>query len=388
MAPGIVTRVWCDDEGGQTAAEYLGLWAIAAFVVLGLALGGGGDRVGATVRATVCGLVGECPESEPAGSQTGDDRLEIGRRWILDHIAGLEAEREALLGGARPGQIAGPLAWRPTIGGLSRALDQTLDFPDVPLSRRAALADLDRRIARYRRWVSEARRLLAFDPEGLVVEVLGDVPLDEAGHVVVLVPGVWNDLGNYEESLRRHASNLHAAATDLAGPNVATVVWLGYDPPDAALTWGSATGSAADSAGDDLAGLVAWLDTIGGREQHQTLIGHSYGSLVVAEALEEGAAVDDAVLIGSPGVRRDAVADLDTDAAVWAARTDRDGIRFVPNMRVGPLGHGRDPTDPAFGARPFATGGATGHSGYFTPETAALSNLAAIVTGRDHEVVR
>jgi hypothetical protein len=386
------------DQRGQTAAEYLGLLVVVALVLAGIGgLGIGHGSAADTARGVLCRLGGGCEDEADAGSAGEASAPER----VLEHIAALEAERAGLLGrepwlaGNLPGpaddvrrvvdRLAAHFDVEPPVTGPFVVVDQLIGWPEVRLSRRGEVAELAERIVRFRRWAAEDRQLLTFDPsgDGRVVEVIGDVPLSEADHVVVLVPGVFHELEKYDWLLRARAREVHDVAVSLAGDEtVATVAWLGYDPPDAVLTWASATGGSAAAGGAELARFVAALDAVAGPGQHQTVIGHSYGSLVAADALAAGADVDEAVLIGSPGVRRDTVADLGTDAVVWVGKTARDEIDLVPNVRLGPLGHGRDPTDPRFGARRFDTGGAVGHGGYFS-DLRALSRIVQIAL--DHE---
>jgi hypothetical protein len=87
--------------------------------------------------------------------------------------------------------------------------------------------------------------------------------------------------------------------------------------------------------------------------------------------------VADVVFLGSPGVRVDSV---EPGARVWAARGGRDWTRWVPAVRLGDLGHGADPVDPAFGARVFDAGD-IGHDEYFREGTPSLRALTRIAVG-------
>ncbi len=109
---------------------------------------------------------------------------------------------------------------------------------------------------------------------------------------------------------------------------------------------------------------------------------HSYGSVVCGLAAPRLAAAD-LVVLGSPGMRADSVADLHTDARVWAAKDDSDWIGKVPNVELFGLGHGEDPTSPGFGARRVPAEQAKGHTGYFTPGTDSLRAFARIAGGAD-----
>ncbi len=97
--------------------------------------------------------------------------------------------------------------------------------------------------------------------------------------------------------------------------------------------------------------------------------------------LDDGALAD-LVVFGSPGIRRDNVAELHTSARVWAARDASDWIGDIPNVELLGLGHGADPTDPAFGASRVPAEQAVGHTGYLAPGTDSLRNFSAIVLGR------
>lgn len=90
----------------------------------------------------------------------------------------------------------------------------------------------------------------------------------------------------------------------------------------------------------------------------------------------------DAVLLASPGART--AADLGP-AQVWAAASPQDPIRHVPHLRVGDLGHGTDPTDPAFGAHLLESSEVTRHDGYLLPGSPTLHAVADVAAGRTQE---
>jgi len=161
-----------------------------------------------------------------------------------------------------------------------------------------------------------------------------------------------------------------------AGEDLAVVVWVGYPTPEG-LSLDAATGRLARAGA---AALVRFVDDLP-RRGGLTVIGHSYGAVVVALAARDLPA-DDLVLLGSPGARAGSVAELRTSARVWAGRTARDWISRVPALRIGDLGHGTDPTSPAFGARSLPMGGTQGHDGYFAPGSAALAGITDVALGR------
>ena len=242
--------------------------------------------------------------------------------------------------------------------------------PPVGLDPRCA-ADLADRVA--------PAVVLGCDPagRGLAVVALGDPAT--AGSVAVLVPGADIDLARIADAThpaRRPLGWATALARAAGDDDLAVVVWVGYVTPEG-VSLDAATGRLARAGA---AALVRFVDDLptGGR---LTVIGHSYGAVVVALAARSLPA-DDVVLLGSPGARAGSVAGLRTSARVWAARTDGDWIARVPALRIGDLGHGTDPTSPGFGARRLPVGGTEGHDGYFRPGSAALAGLVDVVLGR------
>lgn len=198
----------------------------------------------------------------------------------------------------------------------------------------------------------------AFTPR---IEVHGD--LARAAHVAVVVPGSDVDDQRFAATVGRMARDLYAS---VGRDDVAVVAWLGYRTPSG-LGVDAASGRLARAGA---AALGEYVRTLPG---HVHLMCHSYGSVVCALAQPS---VDDVVFLGSPGVRVDSV----SGARVWAARGGRDWTRWVPSVRLGDLGHGADPVDPAFGARVFDVGDSA-HDEYFREGTASLRALGRIAVG-------
>ncbi|MFJ9036002.1 alpha/beta hydrolase [Streptomyces sp. NPDC102406] len=223
------------------------------------------------------------------------------------------------------------------------------------------------------------RRILAFDPRGRgqVAEVQGDVRT--AAHVSVIVPGSDIDLSSFDRTNDVYgtpagmADSLYAAG----GGRTAVVAWVGYTTP-VGLGPDAATGRLAEAGAPRLARFVQGLTAVGTPEP--TVFCHSYGSVVCGLAASRLPA-SDLVVLGSPGLRADSVSDLHTRARVWAARNDSDWISRVPHVELLGLGHGTDPTDPAFGARRVPAERAQGHTGYFAPGTDSLRAFTDIATG-------
>lgn len=210
------------------------------------------------------------------------------------------------------------------------------------------------------------------------VVVLGD--LRSADRVAVLVPGMGIDrahLGRADQVLGM-ARSLDAEI-HLLRPraNVAVVAWADYPAPSG-VDLDVARGGPARTGAKRLA---AYLRAV--RAETTAPVGlfcHSYGS-VVCGLTPHARDVSDVVLYGSPGVRLRHAADFGEGVRVWAARSPNDWIRFVPHVRFGDLGHGRDPVAPAFGARVLPAGGVPSHGGYYAPGSQTLRGFAHIAAG-------
>ena len=255
--------------------------------------------------------------------------------------------------------------------------------------------------------------LLRIDPagEGQAVVALGDP--DRAANVLTQVPGMTADLASYGAELAR-AERIADRAAELA-PEAATstVMWLGYDAPDFVHEAASRDQAAAGATGlrRFQEGLRA---THLGPPAHHSVLGHSYGSLVVGTAAARpGLGTDEVIFVGSPGVGVDSAAELhvppgqvwsstsESDVIQWAAVSPRSLAEDLALSRAVPGGallafarpeddlyFGTNPSDPAFGARGFASEPDAGHLGYFEPGSAALDALAAIAAGRGDVIPR
>ncbi|QLI99698.1 hypothetical protein HZZ00_01020 [Streptomyces sp. NEAU-sy36] len=286
---------------------------------------------------------------------------------------------------ARPRVPAPAPAALPRLTPATLAAAYAANRTDAGRAARMAAAHGDsRRAAADRALAAADRRLLAFDGRGagLATEVFGD--LAHAGHIAVLVPGSDTSLDTYAR-FHRAAAALHAAT----GPRTAVVAWLGYTTPGTVSTTVTTT-TRADEAAPQLRSLVRQLRSLAPARAHLSLICHSYGSVVCGRAAR-GLDADDIVLVGSPGTGADDVSALGTTARVWAARGTGDWVAHVPHVRadllLATVGFGTDPVSRGFGARVFDAGTA-GHSGYFTPGSASLANLARITRGATSEVTR
>ncbi|GAB1689351.1 alpha/beta hydrolase [Krasilnikovia sp. M28-CT-15] len=243
--------------------------------------------------------------------------------------------------------------------------------------------------------------------EGRVVMALGDP--DRADHVLTHVPGMTAGLASYDGELR-HAERVAAQAGRLA-PAAATsaVLWLDYDAPD--FVDEAAGAGRAEAGAVRLRRFQDGLDAAHeGHRAHRTVLGHSYGSLVVGRAAAEpGLAADDVIFVGSPGVGVDSAGALSMPTGhVWSSTSRSDIIQYaalaprglaadlavaatVPGLGAAlafgrpedDLWFGRNPSDPAFGARLFESQPDAGHLGYWDRGRPALDAITNITLGRD-----
>ncbi|BEL09949.1 hypothetical protein Q0Z83_081400 [Actinoplanes sichuanensis] len=227
---------------------------------------------------------------------------------------------------------------------------------------------------------------LGLDGEGRAVVALGDP--DRSAHVLTHVPGMTSDLKSLGGELTR-AERVAVRAGEL-GPaeSASAVLWLDYDAPDFVHE------AASDRpARDGAAELIRFQEALRATHEsgpaHQTVLGHSYGSLVVgAAAAAGGLSADTVVFVGSPGIGVDSASELRFPAdRVWSTTSFTDPIQFaVAPKDLLPDGQrhlwfGRDPSEPGFGARVFPSQFDAGHLGYWDRGGPALDALARLTLG-------
>lgn len=219
--------------------------------------------------------------------------------------------------------------------------------------------------------------------DGKAIVAVGDP--DRARDTAVLVPGMGVGIEDIRNEVDR-ARDLWAAARGVGGRDTSTITWIGYDTPDS-ITHALNPDHAKDAApqlGKFVGGLRATHDRATG--DHVTVIGHSYGSLVVGEAARNpgGLRADDIVAVGSPGMHAHDAAQLGVGREhVWVAQAEGDPVPGLGGLTYSTPVIGVTPTDREFGANRFTTDGARGHSAYWSREHPdSLDNQAAIVTGR------
>ncbi|MFC8620327.1 alpha/beta hydrolase [Micromonospora purpureochromogenes] len=332
------------------------------------------------------------------------------RRWLVRHEPGrvgrldgvpvaardqanrllLDDRREALLAARRE------LQSRPAPGPAERAGLRRLD---------AGLAGVDGLAGRLATAEPPRSYLLGLDPtgDGRAIVALGNP--DRADRVLTYVPGMTADLADAPAELGRVGRVLSRCAGLAPGRETAAVLWLDYDAPD--FLPEAARSRQAGDAGPALHRFQEGLrETHEGPPARQTVLGHSYGSLVVgAAARDHGLDADALVFVGSPGVGVDRAEALRLPPErVWASTAPDDVIRLVEPagqltgravLAASPLAtavsllrpddhelwFGRDPSDPGFGGHTFPSG-RYGHTGYWEAGNPALDGMARIVLGR------
>ncbi len=209
-----------------------------------------------------------------------------------------------------------------------------------------------------------------------VAVAFGD--LDSADAVALVIPGVGtspaDDLGAVSADARDLGAAVGRADPVLA---VATVAWLGYRTPHtprSTLTRraGARGGAALDTALD---GLAAARGSAGSPAPRTTLIGHSYGTVVLDEAADRPGrlAADAIVLLGSPGMEDDA-ASLEVPE-VYDAASPADPISWSGWF-------GTETWASRFGSTGLPVEPGTGHSDYFDRDRPTLDAMGEVVAGR------
>ena len=151
-----------------------------------------------------------------------------------------------------------------------------------------------------------------------------------AGFLSYLVPGLGTRVVADLDALVGSAWAIYSTARRLssgARGGVAVVAWLDYPAPGLAQVPFDAD---AAVGGRRLASEVEGLRVSRGAEQpHVTVVGHSYGSLVAARAAGvQPGAVDELVVLGSPGVGADRAADVPVpDGHLWVGAASRTGFQ-------------------------------------------------------------
>lgn len=200
------------------------------------------------------------------------------------------------------------------------------------------------------------RQVLSYDDQwpGRLVEVRGQLGVCTR-HLVIVVPGTGTTVTGFHMP-SQFAADLVAA--DAEG-RIAAVTWMGCEFPRALgnqATLARYARAGAQPLCDTVDGLLRWL-LAQGQAVDVTVIGHSYGGVIVGAAERRGLAVDKVIHLASagagPGVRT--VADyaatdtLGRPRAVrrWVMTAPGDPIRWARRLlpRLPPIDLGVDPAE-------------------------------------------
>lgn len=280
--------------------------------------------------------------------------------------------------------------------------DERDDAVDAADEKVRALRAIDDRLNATGR---DRAYLLGIDTGGTGRAIVAVGNPDTADNVVTYVPGTGARLGGAVGDVVRADEIVQSARAADPRESTAAVAWVGYEAPQAIVGWPPGAADAtnpryAEAAGGRLDRFQDGLRaTHEGAPSHNTVLGHSYGSTVVGHAAREhGLAADDLVFVGSPGVGTDTVVGLGHDPdRVWSSHIGNDPIQYgyhPGDLLLGgtDLIHGRNPSDPEFGAETFgAQEGSVGfdaHSEYWVPQSESWRNLGRIAVGDYDQVTR
>ncbi|WP_436523923.1 alpha/beta hydrolase [Actinoplanes sp. HUAS TT8] len=343
--------------------------------------------IAATADVSAAARLGESAvvPSAPAGTSRPDCTASPAQ--VRSWWAGLSPAERMWLLGREPASVAAldgvPAADRDLANRLLLA-----DRRDHLVRHGGAPDGIDRLAARLEDDAGPRAYLLDLDVahDGRAVIALGDP--DRAANVLTHVPGMTADLAGFDHELIRAGRVADRAGELDPGQATSSVLWLDYDAPDFLQEAWSAR--QAEDAAPGLRRFQQGLRaTHEGAVARQTVLGHSYGSLVVGKAATGGLDADRVVFVGSPGVGVDSVQQLGLSAdRVFASTSVSDPIQYLAVspvlMAPGPterLWFGHDPSDPEFGARVFGSQWNGGHLGYWEPGRPALDALARITLG-------
>lgn len=242
---------------------------------------------------------------------------------------------------------------------------------------------------------------------------------ETADHTSVNVPGFGSRLDNFS-GVAGDALNVFENASAQGNGSVASIAWLGYNAPDPQFSDPLQIADMTNVGNELAAGAGArefsrFIDGLRATDQggpsHLTAIGHSYGSTLVAKASGDGLAVDDTLLVGSPGAGAGNDHASDLSGRVWVGASDDDYVSHLGNPTVAGLGD--DPVGEDFGGRRFRVdtqedfsltkdglaGGTENHTSYFddrqdlrnegrdaSEDSASLQNIGHVVSGTTDEV--
>lgn len=248
------------------------------------------------------------------------------------------------------------------------------------------------------------RFLLGFESDGRSITSIGNPDL--ASRTGVLVPGTGTNAtklvpaGNHPGYMEVAHRFQWSAERNLEEGRAAVVDWQNYRAPQWVIP-GAAMDRFAEAGASQLRDFLERLDhTSQIFDAQRTVIGHSYGAVVVGEAAQgDGLNAHSLVTLGGAGMHARTVEDLilqgiplePGSAPVWALIHPNDPIRLLEVSDRTPVGHGRMTHEPDFGAHPEWIAERTGpwitntrigaHSAYWEPGSYSLEVIGEIIAG-------
>jgi pimeloyl-ACP methyl ester carboxylesterase len=244
-----------------------------------------------------------------------------------------------------------------------------------------------------------------FGGEGAAALAMGNP--DTAVNTAVLVKGLGS--GVFEGTLANpDGIRLYDETARAAGDTPTSVVlWIGYDAPNDVTDLGLYEPDMARTGGQLLAKEVnAFGVTHEPGPTHVTVVGHSYGSTVVADAAAAfGMRSDDVVLVGSPGTdlaHSAAAFRLPPSGHLYVGAASADAVTWSPGQLDAPTvfgptlgGLGDDPCVDGYGSTRFKAEvpGYTidpiyDHSHYFDDGSESLFSIADVASGHGDALQR
>ncbi len=320
--------------------------------------------------------------TDPVAGLFGDlRRADVTRRGAI--FAALDGPTVAELVRRHPAWVGntGGVPWRVRTEANHRLVEAALE--QAGRAHRSELVPLFRQLLHA--------HVLVFDPGDHRVAVLHG-NLDTARNVGIFVPGMGSTFSGFldgTDGTDNKGRAIFDAAREREPGSSAVISWLGYHPPPGVegLDPGPVRAAIAADAEDGGDSLVDFVDSLGLRpRQRLVLLGHSYGTVVIGEALKRGLHCDDVLVAGSPGVGVSRAAQFDDRV------TGTISVLAAPGDPVAHLGaFGTEPDRPSFGAVRLATNApgaphVEAHANYFLAGSASLSNMAAVLLGRPRRV--
>jgi hypothetical protein len=259
----------------------------------------------------------------------------------------------------------------------------------------------------------------------LAAVAVGETRAEKSGKVTWTVPGMNSGLGEPGRlsGWTGAAANLWNEQEDTEpGIPHMVVAWIGYEPPtqDASVLQGDRARAGASRLSKELDGQWAADNILGGnRHPFTAVVGHSYGTTVVTDALSSGNTmthnVQSVVLLASAGVEP-SIPHADTLSVdggaghVYVSQSSQDTVANLGRTLSGRS----DPRDDLFGAQEFSSEGDLAHKlaptdghdpvghgtdrgdllaphaskghGYLDRRTEAIHNTAAASLGLDDQI--